>query len=42
MCVDCEESILKEYFYLYDGEVPKAKEVICIILDNIIIKEKAS
>lgn len=42
MCVDCEESILKEYFYLYDGEVPKTKEVICIILDNIIIKEKAS
>ena len=40
MCIDCKDDILKEYFYLYDSEVPKIKEVICIIFENIIYKKK--
>lgn len=39
MCIDCKDDILKEYFYLYDSEVPKIKEVICIIFENIINKK---
>lgn len=40
MCIDCKDNILKEYFYLYDSEVPKIKEVICIIFENIIYKKR--